>query len=126
VGLHAIEGLRALIRADRCLAIVDEGGEDDGQGSVDGQDKSWKNGSGSEAKRSFAQGAGGGGAGHAIPSRALLRSDAPASVVVAPDRSQLARKNVALIGIDAADRPGLIHDISRGLERLSLQVFELG
>lgn len=50
----------------------------------------------------------------------LLNSLAPATVVVAPDPTT-SKKNVILIGINAPDRPGLLHDISKGLNRLSLQ-----
>ena len=50
----------------------------------------------------------------------FLNSLAPATVVVAPDPTT-SKKNVILIGINAPDRPGLLHDISKGLSRLSLQ-----
>ena len=49
-----------------------------------------------------------------------LNSLDPATVVVAPDPTT-SKKNVILIGINAPDRTGLLHDISKGLSRLSLQ-----
>jgi di/tricarboxylate transporter len=50
----------------------------------------------------------------------MLDSLAPATVIVASDPST-SKKNVVFIAINAADRPGLVHDISKGLKRLSLQ-----
>ncbi|GMI20563.1 hypothetical protein TrRE_jg10071, partial [Triparma retinervis] len=50
----------------------------------------------------------------------FLNSLAPATVVVSPD-PLTSKKNVILLGVNAPDRPGLLHDISKGLARLSLQ-----
>jgi len=50
----------------------------------------------------------------------MLNSLAPATIVVVPD-PVTSKKNVCFIGVNAADRPGLIHDLSKGLARLSLQ-----
>ena len=50
-----------------------------------------------------------------------LNSLAPATVVVAPDPTT-EKKNIVFVGINSSDRPGLLHDISKGLSRLSLQV----
>jgi len=62
----------------------------------------------------------GGGGGGAFAPLELLDSLAPATVVVVPDPST-SKKNVVFIGINSSDRPGLVHDISKGLKRLSLQ-----
>ena len=50
----------------------------------------------------------------------MLNSLAPAAVVVAPDPGT-SKRNVVLVGINAPDRPSLLHDISKALKRLSLQ-----
>jgi di/tricarboxylate transporter len=47
-----------------------------------------------------------------------LNTLAPPSVIVAPDTSS-SKKNIVLVGINAPDRTGLMHDISKGLARLS-------
>ena len=57
------------------------------------------------------------------PSRDLslmLDSLAPTSVVISPDPTT-AKKNVILIGVNASDRVGLLHDVSRGMSKLGLQ-----
>ena len=42
----------------------------------------------------------------------LLNSLAPAMVVVAPDPTT-SKKNVIFIGVNASDRVGLLHDLSK-------------
>ena len=74
--------------------------------------------SGKEGQRRQTSGDRGQGGG--VSGMALLNSLAPATVIVAPDPTT-SKKNVILIGINAPDRPGLLHDISKGLARLSLQ-----
>ena len=48
----------------------------------------------------------------------MLNTLAPPSVVVASDPTT-PKKNVVLVGVNAPDRQGLLHDISKGLARLS-------
>jgi di/tricarboxylate transporter len=50
----------------------------------------------------------------------LLNSLAPATIVVTPD-PLTSKKNVILIGVNASDRPALLHDLSKGMKKLSLQ-----
>ena len=53
----------------------------------------------------------------------MLNSLAPATIVVTPDPST-SKKNVVLIGINASDRPALLHDLSKGMKKLSLQTLQ--
>ncbi|GMI01604.1 hypothetical protein TrVE_jg9815 [Triparma verrucosa] len=50
----------------------------------------------------------------------LLNSLAPAMVVVAPDPTT-SKKNVIFVGVNASDRVGLLHDLSKGMSKLGLQ-----
>jgi len=50
----------------------------------------------------------------------LLNSLAPAMVVVSPDPTT-SKKNVIFIGVNASDRVGLLHDLSKGMSKLGLQ-----
>ena len=53
----------------------------------------------------------------------MLNSLAPATIVVTPD-PLTSKKNVILIGVNASDRPALLHDLSKGMKKLSLQTLQ--